>query len=167
MRITIVNGEKNVDDLIGKIYGRISKAKAAAAKQQLLKANPQLDADKPPVNGSTVIVPESDEPAPREKSYVEGSASQLAVNAAAAMDAFREHLTAAATTEAKKATADAKLLQTPAVKALIKQTPALKASSTRVSKAIGARQDQIKAVQDFAKGPLAKLQENLSSIIGK
>ena len=42
MRITIVADEKNVDDLVRKIYGKLSPADAVTAKEGLLNANPCL-----------------------------------------------------------------------------------------------------------------------------
>lgn len=166
MRVTTIGSEKTMDELVTRLYGKtISRTKRRAAANALTEVNPQLGTALH--KGAAVVVPDALDLRVLKRAELSDPTGELEQSAAAALAAFRVHLTSAAKASADRAAAEAKLLRSAQMKRLIREMPELKAHGERVANAIKARQAQAKRVQDFAAEGLANIEKRLALASGK
>jgi hypothetical protein len=178
MRLVLFNGEKDINDLVARVFNiQGTDAKSAAkAKAALLKANPQLSNLSKISPGTVITVPDNAPAiAPEDQSaasFVTRSATGQAVQAAA--DALQQRLTDLETDAAARITAVMTRIQaanlSDAAKTVSGQNPELVKQLPDLNAVVASARSlakDVQAVQTTRKQSLGQVTSVLASFGGK
>jgi hypothetical protein len=121
---TTLKTEKNLLEVVERIYGTLDAANQARAQTALLRANPHLEAEAALRPGAVVHVPDVSGLRPRPAAGRDDPALSLHKELETAVAGLREQLSARLEHRAQELTQQAELLKSREIAAAIKQDPA-------------------------------------------
>jgi hypothetical protein len=110
MSFTEFRGEKRLEDLSARLFGKLKSADAKRARAALLDANPELEHLDRMSAGRPIRVPEVDGVRPKRDAGISTPREELVAAAAAHLQAYATHLRRSLTAERRDIAAMRKLL---------------------------------------------------------
>ena len=169
MRFAMLKGERNLSDLVGRLFqikGPRAKALAREAEAALLRDNPHLRHLRTVPEGTVIVVPDVADVNPAEEARPVGDvAGEMIGKVRRALDAFRPALEASITRQTEEATKTLELLKSEELVALARKEPALKERLPKIAEEATARLKEAKALKTVHEQALAQIQRDLDDLI--
>jgi hypothetical protein len=182
MRIAAFRGEKNLGELVSKLYPDLNNlgelvsklypdlksAKKKKTEEALLRANPQLSSFADLQEGALLIVPKVTDVPSKTQGETEEPAANIARTIARALDQYREQLNQASNRGIDEAQKTRKALKDEELKKkAIEGYPAFQEIAGRIDKAAEEREKESERLHAFATEELAAAQEDLAELIDR
>lgn len=143
MAIATFRGERNVGEIVDKLFSKLTPLQRKKAESTLIKANPQLLNIRKLPRGAILRVPDMPELRAKTNRSLENADDQIAKNIVGALDVFSKHMRKQVNDEQKAIKQQTTLLKSAKFKKDISNSEESRALAKDAAKALSVRSKNI------------------------
>ena len=147
MNFVTIRSERTVGDIADTLYVRLTARQRAKTEAAILAANPQLSEAGSLREGAVLRVPELPELRAKVNPKLEQPVAQIADNLAATLSTFSKRLAERVKLERETSKTQSELLRSDSFRKEITDAPNLQALAEEAGKALGTRNETLRARQ--------------------
>ncbi len=169
MRLATTKGEKNVSELVTRVFdikGPGAKARAKEAEAALLEANPHLANVANLPEGTVIVLPEAADVKPAEEARpLETSARNVLTELAQNIGNLRAVLESSVNSQAQEARDALELLKSPELLRAVERSPSLKERLPKSAEEATARLRDAEALRTFQQQLVSQFEKDLTQLL--
>ena len=166
MAVSVVGRSETLDQVIGRVHGKVSAAQLKDLRTATLAANPHLNESAPLAPGTVIVVPPRAQDTP-PASRTDQLSSAVVTTLATALGRYRTELGARLETSQGELAETAKLLKSAKVKKAIEQVPGAPELASAVESATKAAQADAAEAIEHVRKDLEALDADLQKLLGR